>query len=187
MKTIILASGSPRRRELLAQIGIDFTIDVADVDEDIEADDPQSLVEELSRRKAKAVAARHPGTVVLGADTVVVCDDRVLGKPKDEDDALRMLTMLSGRTHQVLTGVSLVRGADGREEERTFAECTDVVMYENGEDVLRSYIATGEPTDKAGAYGIQGRGAVLVKEIHGDYNNVVGLPVARVARELSAF
>ena len=184
MKNLILASASPRRRELLTQAGLEFLIDAADVDERIALTDPEEYVKELSRRKAEAVRKRHSGeaAVVLGADTVVVCDGAILGKPVDEKDAFRMLSLLSGRAHDVFTGVTLL-SEDGA---LSFAERTQVVMYDNSEELLRDYIATGEPVDKAGGYGIQGRGTVLVREIHGDYNNVVGLPVARVIRALYA-
>ncbi len=186
MGRLVLASASPRRKELLEQAGIAFTVEAADVDENIDVTEPAAYVMELSRRKAWAVATRRgsePGAkeeTVLGADTVVVCDGRILGKPADAGDAVEMLRMLSGREHEVYTGVTLL-GADG---EKTFFECTRVVMYDNDEATIQAYVDTGEPLDKAGAYGIQGRGALLVKEIHGDYNNVVGLPVARVAREI---
>lgn len=184
MKNLILASASPRRRELLTQAGLEFLIDAADVDERIALTDPEEYVKELSRRKAEAVRKRHSeeAAVVLGADTVVVCDGAILGKPVDEKDAFRMLSILSGRAHDVFTGVTLLSEDDAL----SFAERTQVVMYDNSEELLRDYIATGEPFDKAGGYGIQGRGTVLVREIHGDYNNVVGLPVARVIRALYA-
>ncbi len=182
MEPIILASGSPRRKELLTQLGIEFEVCPADVDETLEDSlKPDEVVKQLSLKKALAVAKLHPGKTVLGADTVVAYDGEILGKPADEDDALNMLSLLSGRTHHVYTGVSIVY-SDGKVE--TFAEATEVVMYENDRQLIKEYIATGEPMDKAGAYGIQGQGAILVKEIKGDYNNVVGLPVARVARLL---
>ena len=178
---IVLASGSPRRRELLTQAGIEYTVDPADIDEVTSETLPAKVVEDLSRQKALAVAKKHKGEIVLAADTVVAFDDKILGKPKDEEDAFKMLDALSGMTHQVFTGVTLIE-ADG--SVHTFAECTDVTMYENSKELIEAYIATGEPMDKAGAYGIQGKGAVLVKEIKGDYNNVVGLPLARVYRYL---
>lgn len=177
---IILASNSPRRKELLTQAGIDFEVIAADVEEITTKTKPNEVVEELSQIKAKAVALVNPGRLVLAADTVVAFDGAILGKPKDEEDAFKMLTMLSGNTHQVYTGVTFI-DADGIVN--TFSECTDVTMYENSEALIKAYIATKEPMDKAGAYGIQGKGAVLVKDIKGDYNNVVGLPLARVYRE----
>ena len=178
---IILASGSPRTRELLSQAGIEYVVEPADVEEITSETLADKVVEDLSRIKAMAVSKNHPGEVVLAADTVVAIDGRILGKPKDEEDAFNMLMSLSGRAHQVYTGVTIVY-SDGTV--KTFSECTDVVMYENTKEQICSYIASREPMDKAGAYGIQGLGAVLVKEISGDYNNVVGLPLARVYREL---
>ena len=178
---IVLASGSPRRKELLTQAGIEFIVNPADIEENTKESLPAKVVEDLSRQKALAVAEKHKGETVLAADTVVAFDDKILGKPKDEEDAFRMLTELSGRTHQVYTGVTIVR-EDGSIS--TFSECTEVTMYENSPEAIRSYIASKEPMDKAGAYGIQGLGAVLVKEIKGDYNNVVGLPLAKVYRVL---
>ena len=178
---IVLASGSPRRKELLSQAGIDFIVDPADIEENTKEILPNKVVEDLSRQKALAVYKKHEGEIVLAADTVVAFDDKILGKPKDEDDALKMLLELSGREHQVYTGVTIVREDGGI---TTFSECTTVLMYENTEAAIRDYIASKEPMDKAGAYGIQGLGAVLVKGIKGDYNNVVGLPLAKVYRVL---
>lgn len=183
-KPLVLASGSPRRKELLEQVGLSFTVDVADVDENLEEDRPVSLVEQLSRKKALAVLARHPEAIVLGADTVVAYEDEILGKPEDEADALNMLSMLAGRVHHVYTGVTLCYMEDGQQVLDTFHVCTKVSMYDTPRDLLEDYIRTGEPMDKAGSYGIQGKGAVLVKEIEGDYNNVVGLPVSEVFRRL---
>ncbi|SCW73294.1 septum formation protein [Lachnospiraceae bacterium C10] len=183
---IILASASPRRSELLKQTGLTFTVDVSDADENCDATDPEQYVIELSRRKASAVAPKHPNHLIIGADTVVVYDDEILGKPKDEKEALDMLMYLSGRTHQVVTGVTLLRTSDsGILLSKTFAEVTNVTMYKNDRYFLQRYIDTKEPMDKAGAYGIQGMGALLVEKIEGDYNTVVGLPLARVCRELA--
>ena len=178
---IILASGSPRRRELLSQAGIDYIVKPADIEETTEEVLPSKVVEDLSRQKSIAVSKENPGLIVLAADTVVAFDDKILGKPRDEEDAFNMLTALSGRTHQVYTGVTII-DEDGNVN--TFSECTDVVMYNNSPERIRAYIASGEPMDKAGAYGIQGLGAILVERISGDYNNVVGLPLAKVYREL---
>ncbi|MCR5196052.1 MAG: Maf family protein [Pseudobutyrivibrio sp.] len=178
---LILASGSPRRRELLAQAGIEYIVEPADIEETTTETLPARVVEDLSRQKALAVSKNHPGQVVLAADTVVAFDDKILGKPVDEDDAFEMLTELSGRTHQVYTGVTIVYTD---RSVKTFSECTEVTMYPNSPEAIRSYIASGEPMDKAGAYGIQGLGSVLVERINGDYNNVVGLPLAKVYREL---
>ncbi|MCR5641135.1 MAG: Maf family protein [Lachnospiraceae bacterium] len=185
-KDLVLASGSPRRKELLEQVGLAFTIDVADVDESMEELDPGKLVEALSKKKALHVLERHMDAMVLGADTVVAYDGEILGKPEDEADALAMLSMLAGREHEVYTGVTLAWSEDGVGKIDTFHVVTKVSMYDVPRDLLEAYIATGEPMDKAGAYGIQGKGAVLVKGIVGDYNNVVGLPIAEVFRHLDA-
>lgn len=187
---IILASSSPRRRELLSQIGISFTVKVSDADEHTSEKDPGKLVEILSERKAEAVfhtlsASEQANALVIGADTVVALDGEILGKPTDEADAFRMLAMLQGRSHQVYTGVTILCADDsGVKSVNQFFEETTVTFYPMTEEEIRFYIATREPMDKAGAYGIQGKGAAYVKEIHGDYNNVVGLPIARLYQEL---
>ena len=178
---IILASNSPRRKELLEQAGIEFEVKSADVEEVTSKTLPQDVVMDLSLLKAKAIADENPGRKIVAADTVVAYDNQILGKPKDEEDAFNMLKMLSGKTHHVYTGVTII---DESGKCNSFFECTAVSMYENSDELIREYISTGEPMDKAGAYGIQGRGAVLVKEIAGDYNNVVGLPLAKVYRVL---
>jgi len=180
----ILASASPRRRELLAQAGFCFDVHMSHVDEHIcPSWSPSQAVRELARQKAIAVAAQHPECCIIAADTIVVIDGQILEKPKDEADATRMLKLLSGREHTVITGVCLMQG----EQQHVFAQKTQVQFYPLGDDVIARYVATGEPMDKAGAYGIQGRGALLVEGIVGDYFNVVGLPVARVVRELEGF
>ncbi len=184
-ETIILASNSPRRSQLLKQIGVDFVVDAPDVDETLEESDPVKTVKALSERKALAVAKRHEDRWVLGADTVVYYDGEILGKPSDPQEAYDMLCMLSGRRHEVITGVMLLRVGDGKAEKIQFAETTAVWMYQHYKDVIRQYIRSGEPMDKAGAYGIQGLGAILVEKIEGDYNNVVGLPVARLYMEMT--
>ncbi len=178
---IILASNSPRRKELLSQAGIEFEVISANIEEITDKEKPDEIVMDLSLQKAKAVAVNNPGQVVLAADTVVAFEGVVLGKPKDEADAINMLKLLSGKTHQVYTGVTLI---DCSGATNTFCECTEVSMYDNSDDLIQKYVSTKEPMDKAGAYGIQGIGAVLVKEIKGDYNNVVGLPLAKVYREI---
>lgn len=178
---IILASNSPRRKELLTQADIDFEVKSADVEEITDKTKPEEVVMDLSQLKAKAIAKDNPGRRIIAADTVVAFNGQILGKPKDEADAFRMLKELSGQTHHVYTGVTIIE-EDGKVN--TFFECTAVTMYENSDELIKKYIATGEPMDKAGAYGIQGKGAVLVKEICGDYNNVVGLPLAKVYRNL---
>lgn len=198
---IILASGSPRRKELLEQAGYRFIIEVSDADENIQAEFPGTLVEELSHRKAGAVAAHYlrpaqncqpagaPAVdnvvTLIGADTVVVLDGKVLGKPDGEEGAVRMLRALSGRSHQVYTGVSLLLIRDGvLTAEEKFHVCTDVTMREMTEEEIRRYVATGEPMDKAGAYGIQGKAAVFISGISGDYYNVVGLPICELTTRL---
>ena len=196
MEKIILASSSPRRRELMAQAGFAFEVLVSEADETIEAETPGEMVEVLSERKAAAVAEEikkqgfaEESVLLVGADTMVAIDGKKLGKPKDEKGAEEMLEELSGRTHQVYTGVTLIRlkkAENGSilQESRTFSEGTDVSFYPLTKEEIRSYIATGEPMDKAGAYGIQGKAAVFVKKIKGDYNNVVGLPIARLYQKL---
>lgn len=198
MGQIILASASPRRRELLEQIGLEFEVCPAKGEEIITKRIPDEVVEELASQKAREVAgmvkaygAAHKELVtpqdimVIGEDTVVAYGGEILGKPKDEEDAFRMLSMLSGNTHMVYTGVSIILlAASGKSGELTFHERTDVVMRRLDEQEIRRYIATGEPMDKAGAYGIQGKCAIYIDKIDGDYNNVVGLPVAAVYREL---
>ena len=181
---MILASGSPRRAQLLSEAGFTFEAVPADVDERaVGAPTPEGLVRELAREKAASVAAARAGAgeVVIGSDTAVVLDGRVLGKPADARDAGRMLRELSGRTHEVLTGVCAVK--DGREL-FSFAERAEVDFWDLTERQVDAYVATGEPLDKAGAYGIQGKGRMLVKGIRGDFYTVVGLPVSRLVREL---
>ena len=198
MSQMILASASPRRKELLEQIGAEFVICPAKGEEVITETDPSAVVMELSRQKAEEVAygvliynEQHAGLatpqdiLVIGADTVVAYENQILGKPKDEEDARHMLTMLSGKTHSVYTGVTFVFiDKEGRTGEHCFFEKTDVCMYPLKEEEIDRYIQSGDPMDKAGSYGIQGRFAIHIKEIRGDYNNVVGLPVARLYQEL---
>jgi septum formation protein len=185
-RMIILASASPRRQELLRNAGIRFTVRPADIDEaPLAGEAPQDCAERLAREKALAVFRSEPQSFVLGADTIVVVDDAMLGKPRDAEDAARMLRLLSGRTHGVITGVCLVgpvasgRGA-GVSNTETTSESTLVTMCELSEDEIRDYVTTGEPMDKAGAYAIQGIASRWIPRIDGDYSNVVGLPVARV-------
>ena len=180
---IILASQSPRRRELLGQLGLTFRTHVSDVDEgDTGTTDPAEMVEILSQRKAAAVrAAEGPEPLIIAADTVVALDGTILGKPADPEDAISMLEMLSGKVNCVYTGVSVVRG----DLQETRHACTRVRFRTLSQEEIRAYVATGEPLDKAGAYGIQGKGALLVEEIHGDYSNVVGLPLCLLGRILA--
>ncbi len=190
---LILASGSPRRKELLEQIGAEFEILPAKGEEVITSTHPELVVQELSLQKAKEVAGCYKKelsltterkTVVLGADTVVAYDNQILGKPKDKEDAVRMLQMLSGNVHSVFTGVTLIICEKEEQKEHTFFAETKVAMYTMTEEQIRAYVETGEPMDKAGAYGIQGKCAVYIEKIMGDYNNVVGLPVAAIYQKL---
>lgn len=184
---VILASASPRRRELLGQIGIDFRVQTGEVEERIGTLDPARAVQELSAQKAEAAAAqleRDAECLIVGADTVVACDGVILGKPVDTEDAKRMLRLLSGRSHEVYTGVTLIYGRKRRKH--TFFERTIVHFAPMTEREIADYVATGDPMDKAGAYGIQGLCARYITGIEGDYNNVVGLPVGRLYQELKA-
>ncbi len=184
MKPILLASASPRRKEILQNAGIPFEVEPSRAEELKSGRfPPDVLVAENALQKASEVAARHPGRIVLGADTLVAIGDDILGKPKDREDAFRMIRALAGRTHRVLTGVSLVCG----EKVMTDVEETTVRFRELTDDQIRAYVATGECDDKAGAYGIQGRGGVFVERIEGDYFNVVGLPLCKVNRMLETF
>lgn len=176
---------------MLHQIGTEFTVIPAQGEEVITKEAPREAVMELAAAKAGEIYAgwvagrkKQPDTLVIGADTVVVCDGRILGKPKDSADAAAMLSMLSGRTHEVYTGVSLWIWERGATVQRNFFEKTEVTMYPIRETEIRAYIESGEPMDKAGAYGIQGMGAKFIEKINGDYNNVVGLPLARIYQEL---
>ncbi len=186
MAQIVLASGSPRRRELLERVGItDFIVCVPEVEETFpDGLTPSQVVAYISREKAEAAAAlRGPDDIVITADTMVFLDDRRLGKPRDEAHALEMLTALQGRKHTVRTGVTVQQGP----RRLTESESTDVFFRPATEAQLRRYIATGEPMDKAGAYGVQGRGALLVERLEGDFFNVMGLPVLRLSRMLEKF
>lgn len=181
MKNIILASASPRRKELLTLAGVEFSVDVADADESLpEGIEPQEAVKLLSKIKAEAVFEKHPDSIVIGADTVVSVDSTILGKPGDYDEANKMLTALSGKTHFVYTGVCLL----SKEKCITFCEKTEVEFYPLSQKEIDDYIASKDCFDKAGGYGIQTNGCVLVKGIRGDYFNVVGLPVAQTVRKL---
>lgn len=188
---IILASASPRRRELLHQIGAEFTVIPAQGEEVITKKEPKEAVMELAAGKAGEIYAgqvegrkNQTDTLVIGADTIVVCDGGILGKPRDEKDAAAMLSMLSGRTHEVYTGVSLWIWEKGATIQQNFFEKTEVTMFPIREEEINAYIESSEPMDKAGGYGIQGLGAKFIEKISGDYNNVVGLPLARIYQEL---
>lgn len=187
---IILASASPRRKELLSQIGMEYEVISSAVEEKMTKTLPEEIVQELSAQKAEDVCRRllEQGAedfLVIGADTVVSFGGNVMGKPSDQAEACRMLEMLQGKTHQVYTGVTLCgKGKGGKEFCRTFYEKTDVTMCPMEKEEIRAYADTGEPMDKAGAYGIQGRCAAYIGKINGDYNNVVGLPVCRLYQEM---
>jgi septum formation protein len=185
---IILASASPRRAELLRSAAIPFTVDVADIAEDLKAGEkPVEHAERLAREKAEVVANRNPGKIVLGADTIVLVDDQILGKPRDPADAKRMLRLLSGRAHQVITGVAIVFLESEYRKLETRSEKTEVFFDKLTPADIEAYIATREPMDKAGAYAIQGIASRWITKIEGDYANVVGLPVALVWEMLQKF
>lgn len=186
MKRIILASGSPRRKELLSKLNTDFEIIVSDTDESITETSPDKIVEDLSLRKASAVFDLYSDedVIVIGADTIVYYDGEVLFKPQNEEEAKSMLSMLSDRTHQVFTGVTVCISSNGEKKTIQFSERTDVTFYPIDKYDIADYIKTGSPMDKAGAYGIQDDFAKHVKKINGDYNNVVGLPLARLYQEI---
>lgn len=181
VKQLILASKSPRRKELLEDIGLSFTVKTKEVDESIiTTEEPKEKVKQLALLKGRSIS---PATneVILAADTIVANEGKIFGKPSSKEDAYCMIKTLSGSTHDVLTGVAIV----SKEKEISFVERTYVTFWPLEEEVIQWYISTDEPYDKAGAYGIQGLGSLLVKEIKGDYFNVVGLPIAKVARKLN--
>lgn len=181
---LILASGSPRRRELLSLYTTDFKVCVSDFDEDaVCGDTPAQLVEKLAQGKCLAVAAQHPGAVVIGCDTVVDVDGEVFGKPKDVEDAKRMLRALSGSTHAVHTGVCI---SDGERTE-SFVDSCKVSFFALSEEEIDRYTASREPYDKAGGYAIQGRAALWLDRIEGDYYTIMGFPISRVIRALEHF
>ncbi len=181
---LILASASPRRQELLKRITEDFTVHPVDADETLPAGMPVELAPSfLADVKAQAAAKLFPEDIVIGCDTIVVLEDEIMGKPRDREDAFRMLRRLSGETHKVMTGTALYCG----KKSTVFTTETLVTFYELTDAEIEQYLDTGEPFDKAGAYGIQGYGCLLVRSIEGDYNNVVGLPVAALSRALQQF
>ena len=176
MAKIVLASASPRRVELLGSLGLDFDVVASMADEDVDPlMEPRKMVEELARRKASAVSVRHRGSVVLGADTIVCVDGKVLGKPADAEDAARMLQDLQGREHVVYTGVCVMWADEGIQE--TASEATLVRFASMSRREIEDYVESKEPMDKAGAYAIQGLGSIFITGITGDYSNVVGLPL----------
>lgn len=181
---IILASASPRRKELLKKIFSEFDICPSDADETI----PENIecgqsAEYLAVKKALAVAENNSDSLVIGCDTVVICNEKIMGKPSDNNDAYSMLEMLSGKTHTVITGVCLCMN----KKSMSFSVRTNVEFYNLTDDEIKNYISSGEPSDKAGAYGIQGAGSLFVKKIDGDFYNVVGLPVAELNRKIKQF
>ena len=178
---VILASQSPRRRELLSLVGIPHTVQPADIDEAyLPGEEPAAHAQRLAREKAAVVAAGAPDAVVIGSDTIVVVDGEVLGKPRDEAHAAQMLTRISGRSHMVMTGIAV----RWRGVERSAVEMVGVTFHPLTVQDIQAYIATGEPMDKAGAYGIQGFGATIVERVDGDYFAVMGLPLQRMVRLL---
>ena len=184
MMKIILASASPRRRELLKLITPDFEAVSTDTDETLPADiAPEKASEYLAGLKASAAAEEYPDALVIGCDTTVICDGRILGKPSDKQECLDFMHLFSGRTHQVITGCAVACG--GRTE--SFSQCTDVTFRELTEEEIQNYAASDEPYDKAGGYGIQGRGALLISGISGDYFNVVGLPVSALYQVIKKY
>ena len=193
MKKIILASASPRRSELLAQISLEFTVLPSDVEENPKSTLPQDIVIELSKEKARDVWGKigqnNTGdSLVISADTVVSIEGEILGKPRDEEDAARMLGLLSGKEHQVYTGVTLIWiDGEGKQEEYSFYVCTGVLMYRMTKAEILEYVLSGEPMDKAGAYAVQGKAAAFIKSIRGEYSNVVGLPTGRLYQEMKAW
>lgn len=186
---LILASESPRRKELLEQVGLKFITMSCGGEAEVETKIPYQVVEEHAMQKAEAVAKSYQKeSIIIGADTVVAFQGEILEKPKDKQDAINMLTWLQGNTHEVYTGVVLIKiDQRGNKVKKNFHECTKVTFYPMTKEEIEEYVDTLEPMDKAGSYGIQGIAAKYIKEISGDYNNVVGLPVARVYQELKEF
>lgn len=180
----ILASNSPRRKELLKLVVPEYSCIAADIEENCPDDIlPENCPEFLALKKAEYVAKTHKDSIVIGADTAVFANGEMLGKPADEKGAEKMLAALSGKTHKVITGCAIVKG----EKTKSFSVISEVTFYKLTENEIKEYVGTKEPLDKAGAYGIQGKGALLVKEIKGDYFNIVGLPVAELKRKLNEY
>lgn len=177
---LILASGSPRRSELLSMITQDFTVIPSNEEENIKEGSPEFIVKQLAYLKAKHVLKKHSEDIVIGADTIVYKNGKVLGKPKDEGDAKKMLLSLSGEEHEVYTGVAII----SKDKKVIFSKKTTVEFYKITVDEIEKYVKSGEPFDKAGAYGIQEKGAFFVKKIKGDFYNVMGLPIAKLYKEL---
>jgi septum formation protein len=189
MYKIILASGSPRRKEILAQAGVDFEVMVSNVSEESDKKEPALLVEELAAVKAEAIeqeiTLENEKVLILSADTLVFLEDTPLGKPKDKEDAFRMLRNLSGREHEVYTGVSvIIKREDGIRKQLIFHQRSIVKVAELTDEEINNYLVTGEAFDKAGAYGIQGSFAIHIEGIEGEYYNIVGLPISKIYHEL---
>ncbi|MBQ4403703.1 MAG: septum formation protein Maf [Selenomonadaceae bacterium] len=175
---VILASGSPRRHELLKKLCKDFVVEVSDAEEVQLSDSPKNLAVENAKRKASSIAAKHPDAVVIGADTIVVLDGEIFGKPDGSQGAEKMLARLAGRCHEVITGLAICAG----EKIFTAAEVTEVFFGEMTTEEIHDYVATGEPLDKSGSYALQGGATKFIKKIYGDWSNVVGLPVYRLRK-----
>ena len=186
MREIVLASASPRRKEILQTAGLQFSVCVSDYEEDLGlALAPRKLARFLSLKKAEAVARRYQNAIIIAADTFIALNNKLLGKPRDEEEARKMLGMLSGKSHSVITGFSIIDTASGKRLSRSVE--TTVYFKKLGRDEIRAYVKSGEPLDKAGAYAIQGLGGVFIKKIDGDYFNVVGLPMCALAECLIKF
>jgi septum formation protein len=184
MQRIILASKSPRRKKILEQVGLDFDVVVSDFDEaKLKFKTPQEMVENLSFEKAKLIAKKYPSAIVIGADTTVIFKNEIIGKPKSKEDAVRILKLLSGNTHEIVTGFTVIKG----KKSITRHVISRVKFKKLTEAEIKAYVATGEPMDKAGGYGIQERGGLFIESIDGDYFNVVGLPIFAVAEALKEF
>jgi len=184
MQRIILASQSPRRKKILEQVGLDFEVVVSDFDETkIKFKNPQEMVEKLSLEKAKLIAKKYPSAIVIGADTTVIFRKEIIGKPKSKQDAVRILKLLSDNTHEIVTGFTVIK------ESKSITEhvISKVKFKKLSEAEIKAYVATGEPMDKAGGYGIQEKGGLFIESIEGDYFNVVGLPIFAVAEALKQF
>lgn len=183
-KRFIVASASPRRKQLLETAGFEFEVIASQCDETLESEiGARQAVLTLSKRKAESVFEKNKDAVVLGCDTVVALENKILGKPKNDEEAFQMLRFLSGKVHTVYSGVCIVENG----KEKSFVGSAEVEFFELSDEFIRSYVKSGEPKDKAGAYGIQGLGAALVKKINGDYFSIVGLPLAQSVRELEKF
>lgn len=184
MKKIILASKSPRRKQILEQVGLKFTVVVSDFDETrIKFKTPQEMVKKLSLEKARIIAAKNPNVIIIGADTTVIYKNEIIGKPTSKQDAVRILKLLSGKVHEVVTGFTVVGG----KKSITKAVTSRVKFKQLSEAEIKAYVETGEPMDKAGGYGIQDKGGVFIENIQGDYFNIVGLPIFAVSEVLKQF